>query len=305
LPDFEIPDTHISLRSLVQFIQIAFRRVPTRINGEITVAAEHSEVRKYMARFRVMSAGAIHRVDSTSLEMPPSDDTLLGLARGVLKVTNPCAVAAYDYDKTPSAALDTAELCITQARGQEKALGYHVWARVLRDDKKPDQALEKINAAIKLKPKAAVLYVTRSAIWSDLQQSERAIQDVRRAIKYDPNRPMAYNNLGYLLWKTGKAAEGECNLRHAIDLNPQNMLARVNLGIVLASPQGGAASTPCEYGKDIQYTSLSDALLRSGHWKEAIVISGKALAAKEPGADAARRNALAAELNASDHKVKP
>jgi tetratricopeptide (TPR) repeat protein len=219
------------------------------------VAGEEAELSKYIARFRVVKAGTVQQVvTSTPFELPPSDNVMLAFAHDVLKETNPCAVAAYDYDKSSITALAIAQACVNNAVGFEKALGYHVWARILHDENKPDEALQKIDKAIRLNQRSAVLYVTRSAIWSQkasrepqkdqvIGEQSNAIEDARRAIKYDPNSSMAYNNLGSLLLKSGQSPEAESALRRAIALNGNNKLAKANLRRLPANKAGGDSNS--------------------------------------------------------------
>ena len=142
----------------------------------------------------------------------------------------------------------------------------HLHAVVLEDSRRTDEALEKVRAAIQLKPDRTEYHLTHARIlvrawkpeaalaaaaealrlepgsatvlatiagiyhpWRD----DLAIQTARQAIEIDPASELAHGNLAAALWNQSRLEEAEKHAREAVRLKPLHIGLQANLALIL------------------------------------------------------------------------
>ncbi len=90
------------------------------------------------------------------------------------------------------------------------------------------KAVEYLNKAIDLDPRAAHLYNSRAVAYLGLGRYRRARRDLTFALKYNPDYADAYNNLGSLYYRQGRYRKAVANYDKAISLQPDFYEALMN-----------------------------------------------------------------------------
>ena len=110
---------------------------------------------------------------------------------------------------------------------------YHITrARILVRLMRYDEALKAAAEALRLEPGSAVVLATIAGIyhpWHD----ELAVQAAQRAVEIDPACDLAHGNLASALWGLSRLDEAEKHAREAVRLNPVHLGFRTNLALVL------------------------------------------------------------------------
>jgi tetratricopeptide (TPR) repeat protein len=85
-----------------------------------------------------------------------------------------------------------------------------------------------------LDPSETPVFLTNQArLLANQDKTEQAIEKLREAIRMRPDYPLALYNLGVLLSRSGKAEEGEAQLRQALTRDPQSFQTWNALGTTL------------------------------------------------------------------------
>lgn len=95
-------------------------------------------------------------------------------------------------------------------------------------------ALDEVNKALKLDPKAAINYLSRGVGNYYLPSAfgggiDLAIKDFQKAIDLDPRSADAHLWMGVALRKAGRNADARKSFQKALDLNPQRVWAKQQL----------------------------------------------------------------------------
>jgi tetratricopeptide (TPR) repeat protein len=111
-------------------------------------------------------------------------------------------------------------------------------ANKLFKQKQYDQALEKVNGVLAIKPKDIQARFLKGLIFIEEGKIEDAI-DVFHALTEDsPDRPEPYNNLGFLYALQGHYDKAKTALEMAIHIQPTYAMAHENLGDIYAKMAG-------------------------------------------------------------------
>ena len=113
------------------------------------------------------------------------------------------------------------------------ASGAYEQALELLRDKKNDDALAVIDAAIAAGAGDPALYNLKGLANSELGHDEEAEKSFRAVIRLAPNSAMGYTNLGILLSKVGRSDDAATAFREAQSLEPKNFTALLGLGTSL------------------------------------------------------------------------
>jgi tetratricopeptide (TPR) repeat protein len=110
---------------------------------------------------------------------------------------------------------------------------YHITrARILVRAWRPDEALRAAAEALRLEPGSAVVLATIAGIYHPWRD-DLAVQVGERAVAIDPACDLAHGNLASALWGLSRLDEAEEHAREAVRLNPGQLTFRANLALVL------------------------------------------------------------------------
>lgn len=137
--------------------------------------------------------------------------------------------------------------------------------RVLLDQGKPNEALERVNAAVALDSGSADVHRMMARVQSALGQRDSAEASYRVALSIDPTDSWSMNNLGLLLIDQGRYEEALPPLARAVELRPEAPAFANNLGVALErTGHAGAASEAYRAAlkADSTYSKASRSLAR-------------------------------------------
>ena len=117
-------------------------------------------------------------------------------------------------------------------------------ARLLIDQKQPDEALPRLDHAVVLEPESNAAHRLFGRAYAAQGKVDEAIAAYERAIELDPNDSWSLNNLGLLLFEQGRAADAVPLLTQAVELRKDVAIFSNNLGMALEhTGQFGAAAS--------------------------------------------------------------
>ncbi len=118
------------------------------------------------------------------------------------------------------------------------------------------RAIADYNAALRLDPTIALVYVNRAFAYKDTGDYDRAIADADRSIELNPNNAVAFRARGDIYKARGHKAKGDldhaiADYNEAIRLNPQDPLTYRNRGLLFES-NGDSAHATDDYNKALE-----------------------------------------------------
>lgn len=127
--------------------------------------------------------------------------------------------------------------CFTEAiKRDSSATGYYYSrATIYRQSGYPDSAILDYNAALRIDPKYAAVYLNRGFAYLVLENYEKAIYDFERVPRYTEDQMVvaySYSNLGYAHYKLHKLDKAEEFLNHSLRVYPSNPYVYRNLALV-------------------------------------------------------------------------
>jgi len=96
------------------------------------------------------------------------------------------------------------------------------------------QAIENINAALKLDPKSAIAYAARGLIYAQEKRNDLAGQDFDKALQLDPKQPMALGGKGAIAEENGDLAKAVEWLAKALEAMPDMAVPRAHRAQLLS-----------------------------------------------------------------------
>ncbi len=160
---------------------------------------------------------------------------VLGLQRGLSNPIRPSprerALAARAYFDAGNR--DIAELICRDTLGEEpdNAPALDVLGRALEASGKPEEALECVQRALRLRPRDPELHVLLGNVLVKLGRKDEAAAAYGSALKLRPGFAKALNNLGNLLLERGEIDAALLNYREAVRLDPDYRDAWSNIAL--------------------------------------------------------------------------
>jgi protein O-mannosyl-transferase len=187
------------------------------------------------------------------------------------------------------------------------AMVYYNWATALEQAGKLNDAIDRYEQTLKLKPDMALAHNNLGALLSQSGKLDEAIGHYEEALRIRPDYSKAHCNLALALLRTGKRQAAIEHYKQAIRLKPDYVEAGNNLAWLLATlapAEGGdpnqaviLSQRACEitgYRMAEYLDTLAVAYAATGRFSEAIATAGRAVGL----AYAARQPRLAREIDA-------
>jgi tetratricopeptide (TPR) repeat protein len=99
---------------------------------------------------------------------------------------------------------------------------------------RPNDAEEKLRAALRLEPDMAEAHSALGGVFAMQGKTEQALAEYREAVRLNPSLASAHANLGVALANKGQAEDAIDELLRAIDLDPNQSQWRYNVAALLA-----------------------------------------------------------------------
>lgn len=135
----------------------------------------------------------------------------------------------------PSEAMPLYARAVSVSSLPNRAEAWTHWGIALASEGKLDQAIEKFNEALKVKPLFEA-YANLAGVMNQMKRYADAEGFARKAIELQPLGGQSWNNLAISLYYRGKAAEAVQALETAVRLNPQDATIRANLQALRGKP---------------------------------------------------------------------
>ena len=120
----------------------------------------------------------------------------------------------------------------------------HLLGVIARQLGRPALAIEYIDKAIEIEPRAAAYHTSRGNVLKDVGGTSDAEACYRQALRLQSDSPDALANLGGLLVELGRFPEAEPLCRRALQIRP-DYIAYTNLGLALAGLDRGEEAVAC------------------------------------------------------------
>ena len=111
------------------------------------------------------------------------------------------------------------------------------WGNALVDAKRPREAIEHYQAAVRLDPKAFMPHYNVANTLFALGDTAGAVADYESALRLKPNFPQAHFNLGLVFAQSGRLTEAVEQFETVLKLDPNYFAAGWNLAKAYASLQ--------------------------------------------------------------------
>jgi len=165
-------------------------------------------------------------------------------AEYVCKYSDPYPLALYQYssEANPSDArfLDTIQFILDNSDVKDQVIAYNIWAWILKDQRKYDEAELILRRGAKLAPDNIELLSNLANFLVQSEQFADAEEIYKKMLSLVKDKSMIWNNWGWLYNSWGRYREAIPKLKKAVDLDDENAGAYVNLGISLKN-------VPCQY----------------------------------------------------------
>lgn len=134
--------------------------------------------------------------------------------------------AAFSLGKEPKTEAERAQAAKTQ---------YEEAFTLLQQQKSPEEALERLERAIRYDPSFGDAYVLKSYVRLEiLPNLDEALSAAKLAVQYAPRNPDSHYTLGLVLEKRGAFPEAERAMQQALVVNPSYTDVYYSLGILYA-----------------------------------------------------------------------
>lgn len=296
-PDVVIPEAHVSLRSIVQYVREVFSRSPTRISGEALVFDKKIRLTVRVTKNDSDTMGS--SVDYFEGEQKDLNLLINQAARFIVKENDPYLLASYLFNKNQ---LDLALETVRYAAFHNPSnLKYHrehdywiyvLWGSILTAKGDFDGATSKYEEAIRIKPHDPTAYIDWGYSLERARKFDAALAQYQRACGFQ-NKEAAYgcNNWGYILETRQQYDDAQVKFAEASRLDPELPLPHVNMGKVwyakdkLSKDNKLKAIAEFEKAMGIDpsfadpYNEWGNILLDEGNYNGAIALYRKAIAA--------------------------
>jgi tetratricopeptide (TPR) repeat protein len=225
-----------------------------------------------------------------------TDDEGLGTAAAV-KIMEPMTFAdgkaAYDTKKYSDA---TAIFERYTARRPDNAWGHYMLGLSAWKNGTVARAESAFEKALSIDPRHVKSLVNLSRVLIDQKRYDDALDRLTRAADIDPDSTEVYRLLGRTYHAQGKTDEAAEAYRRAIELNELDAWSMNNLGLLFLEKQRAQEALPLftkavELRKDVPafHNNLGMALEHTGRFRDAATAYNSALTT-DPGYDKAKRN---------------
>ena len=216
--DFSIPDSGLSVDSLVYYVRRFFNIAETRIGGEFRCADPDCSTPGVSLRLRVFS-GESHVLQIGAVENSTESQYFYDAALRVMEEYRPIVALAAILDEQPVRA-EVMALSIIRSRAAEAHWAHNLLGILKNNANQPKLAIGEFEAALVLVPDflpAKANLANTLLAEGDAQRARTLFEEIQRA---DPNNVRAAEGLADLASAEGKLDEAVELYRRATELDP-------------------------------------------------------------------------------------
>jgi tetratricopeptide (TPR) repeat protein len=289
LPDFEVPETHVSFRMLVQVAEIVLRRQPTRLSGSLTAISDDFSGTIDPHKFKLTLYTAKGDTDRTGnpfvveLDAKNPQELFAQVSEYILRQVNPYIFASYTYDTHHrEKALTLLDEMISHQTDLKWA--YLLRGEILREHQDYDKAIASYKLATAVDPKFADAYDDWGLALDQSGKPAEAIPYFQKAIGLQPKFAAPYDNWAVALDDLGRLDDAIAHYKKAIAVDPSYAATYDDWGVTLAD-RGRYAEAIALYQKTLSvdptfadaYDSWGDALVLQSKYPEAVALYQKTI----------------------------
>jgi len=165
------------------------------------------------------------------------DKVLFEGAQYVCKYSDPYSLALYQYiseaNTSDARYLDTIQFILTSSEVKDQVIAYNIWAWILKDQRKYDEAELILRRGAKLTPNNIEILNNLANLLVQSEKFADAEEIYKKMLSLGKDESMIWNNWGWLYNSWGRYSEAIPKLKKALELDDENAGAYVNLGISL------------------------------------------------------------------------
>jgi tetratricopeptide (TPR) repeat protein len=144
---------------------------------------------------------------------------------------------------------------------QDNFVAEHNLGSALVESGRFAEAIEPLNAALRLKPESFQTHSDMGMALANLNRLPEALAEFQAAVKLNPDSAILYNNLANALAQLGRPSEAIEEYGRALQLDPNYLEARKNLATVRSRPQSTSAESYYNGGVELERSGrLADAI---------------------------------------------
>jgi tetratricopeptide (TPR) repeat protein len=305
LPDFELPETKLSLRAIAQSLQAFLHLQPPHVSGEIIVLPPPesqpkgdrliASAKTLLVTIRLTDNG--ERASSQfHLAAPDSQAVVSAAAEEVVRMIDPYIAAVRMYDKgRPKEAFRLLDQC----RGDSVKWSWILRGNIFQDEGNYSRAESAYKTALfsiqpdcgkfwlkrYYRPICGLAYLNWGTVFDAKGDYDGAIAKYQEAVELDPEHAYAYNNWGNALYHKGDYDGAIAKYQKVVELDPKYAEAYNNWGNALYD-KGDYVGAIAKYRKAVEvdpkyasaYHNWGIALYREGDYEGAIAKVKEALA---------------------------
>lgn len=245
--EFVLPDDESAVNSLSDYFKFG---EPIRAAQELMGLVQYTFTGDLVKRgneLHLSVRGQDHNKNKPFNEVAVGKDPdkiLHEMAVNIVRFIDPYIVASYMYETTRdanskdfSAAVREVRYCMVNLPKSDLHWAYNLHGLILVQQGKPEEAIERYNEALRLKPDFILpVYNTGNALL-DMKQYDQAIAKYKDVLKLDTKgnvrTPHAYTQWGVALMQQGRLDEAVPLLQKAIAADPMYADAYYRLGMAL------------------------------------------------------------------------
>jgi len=282
LPEIVVPGTGISIRPFIRYFKSEFSPYkPNILTGELFVENDLLYLTTRVLGSPEKTFDPVNKEKlmevSDSNKIRVFDNLMLEVAMHTYRYTQPYTLASYYYSlKKPDDALEIVKEMTRYKKGESLVRAYNLWAVILVNQKKYDEAIKKYNLALYEDSESVLTYNNLGSVYYREGDYSKAKESYEKAIDLEPQFSPAYHNLGKIYYDEGDYSKAKEYYEKAIDLDPQFSPAYNNLGTVYYS-EGDYSKAKESYEKAIDldpqfsnaYNNLGSVYYSEGDYSKA------------------------------------
>lgn len=236
-PDFQIPNTTISIYSLIQYFKRHIGKEQKCVQGSViinenktlTIIVQYGNKRIYFENKLNLDLIDIITLEIIEELLININLTIFILYRSFIKKEITKSSDIIDFDKIISILRDAISKNLVN-----KSDAYWLWGIFLTRQGKNIEAIEQYNKAIKLNPHSTKSYINSGKTYLDLQEYEKSLECYRKALHIESNPQILciiYYNLGVLYGTLTEYDTARGYYIKAIEINPNDASIYNSLGL--------------------------------------------------------------------------